>query len=72
VYHDGTWGTVCDDGFTDTAATIVCRSLELRYVYIRKSLTIRPPDDTQKAFVLHLFYIYIFKHQTNPGQACAG
>ena len=27
VYHNGTWGTVCDDGFTDAAARVVCYSL---------------------------------------------
>jgi len=27
VYHSGTWGTVCDDGFTDAAARVVCYSL---------------------------------------------
>ena len=27
VYHNGTWGTVCDDGFTDAAARVVCHSL---------------------------------------------
>ena len=24
VYHNGTWGTVCDNGFTDEAAEVVC------------------------------------------------
>jgi len=27
VYHNGTWGTVCDNGFSDTAARVVCYSL---------------------------------------------
>ena len=27
VYHNGTWGTVCDDGFTEEAAKVVCYSL---------------------------------------------
>jgi len=27
VYHNGRWGTVCDDGFNDEAATVVCYSL---------------------------------------------
>ena len=27
VYHSGVWGTVCDDGFTDTAARVVCSML---------------------------------------------
>ena len=32
VYHNGTWGTLCDDGFTDAAARVVCYSLGFGYV----------------------------------------
>jgi len=32
VFHANQWGTVCDDGFTDTAATVVCYSLGFGYV----------------------------------------
>jgi len=31
VYHNGVWGTVCDDGFTDTAAKVACHSLGFGY-----------------------------------------
>jgi hypothetical protein len=31
VYHDGKWGTVCEDGFNDVAATVTCRSLGFGY-----------------------------------------
>ena len=27
VFYDGEWGTVCDDGFNDTDADVVCREL---------------------------------------------
>ena len=33
VYHRGRWGTVCDDGFTDAAARVVCYSLGYGFVY---------------------------------------
>ncbi|KAJ8306921.1 hypothetical protein KUTeg_015005 [Tegillarca granosa] len=29
VFHNYTWGTVCDDGFTDRTASTVCRLLRL-------------------------------------------
>ena len=27
IYYNGTWGTVCDDGFSNTEARVVCNSL---------------------------------------------
>jgi len=34
VHHNDVWGTVCDDGFTDAAATVVCYSLGYGYVSV--------------------------------------
>jgi len=30
--YNGVWGTVCNDNFTNTVATVVCRSLGFTYV----------------------------------------
>ena len=31
VYHDGTWGTVCDNGWDWNDAQVVCNELDLGY-----------------------------------------
>ena len=37
VYHNGSWGTVCDNGFTDAAARVVCFSLGFGYGGYKKN-----------------------------------
>ena len=32
MFHANQWGTVCDDGFTDAAARVVCHSLGFGYI----------------------------------------
>lgn len=27
IFHDGSWGTVCDDDFNDRAAAVVCKQM---------------------------------------------
>jgi len=39
--YDYAWGTVCDDGFTDAAARVVCHSLGFGYVQVISCVPLR-------------------------------
>ena len=34
VYYNSAWGTVCDDGFSDASARVVCYMLGYGYVVV--------------------------------------
>ena len=44
VIHNGVWGTVCDDGFNDAAASVVCHSLGFGYTLLMLQITSLIPD----------------------------
>jgi len=35
VQYNGVWGTICDDKFDNTDASVACKQLGLGYVYLR-------------------------------------
>jgi len=45
VFHGTQWGTVCDDGFTDAAARVVCYSLGFGHVGRKVDINLYGVDD---------------------------
>ena len=39
VYHDGQWGTVCDDEFDNIDAKIACRALGFGFVRYNRNFS---------------------------------
>ncbi len=33
IFHNGVWGTICDDNFDRSAASVACRQMGLPYRY---------------------------------------
>ena len=45
MFHNGTWGTICDDGWSRNAAKVACRQLGYNYT-IRSLKGSEVPDGT--------------------------
>ena len=48
VFHNGEWGTVCDDYFSNKEALVLCRSLGLGLVLrVHSELLTKIPTETE-------------------------
>ena len=56
VVHDSVWGTVCDDGFTDVSATVVCYSLG--YGYVRLNSYVFDFRESRRSFSIQFLCMF--------------
>lgn len=56
VYHDGVWGTVCDDGWDSSETNVVCRELRIGTGVSHSSLT-HIPKGTGKLWLDDVFCV---------------
>lgn len=50
IFHDGVWGTVCDDGWDARETSVVCRELGLGTADTKASLDHIPKQSSQSAY----------------------
>jgi len=57
VFHEYFWGTVCDDGFTDTNAKVVCYSLGFGYETLIGTYSTYWPKQISRSRTCIIYYL---------------